>query len=324
MLQLRGSIKRHRMLTAVAAAGLAAGTSLAAVAASPVAAAAAPTLPVTSYSISTSNVTVHSSTHKKLTYFFFITNNTKNGNLDLGLSSGQTESHDWNFALTKAAFHVNPDKASGRITTNHQLKGFGKFTIKVSSASKARKTCASSSGFTTTRNVRITGTPMFNTKSGNHGWGKVDVHKVTLKGVLSVDHGTPSGNARASSDLSAFAPKGRSTQLSAFRQVTIRSPKHASRFDSLTGKGGPIRARKAAGGKLSFLIKGTSRNATGTATVTTTSKPFASTCRKVTTNGYFSSRWTNGPKRLTLHAQIEGNLVVGNNTNASVEVSTKK
>jgi hypothetical protein len=231
MPQLRGSITRRRLMAAAAAAGLAAGTSLAAGAAMSASAAApahpasaaAAKFPVTSIEIDTRQTKVHTSTHKKLTFFVFISSRsslqdsasqttgmtvgfspqggrgvilaarprgiaTRSG----GHSAGTRESHEWTFALRTSSLHINTKKGTGTVKSKRQLKRFGKFTLKLAPAGKAHRSCSASTGFTSTRKVTLVGTSRFNTKSGRHGWGVVGrAHRMKLKATLMVDYGIP-------------------------------------------------------------------------------------------------------------------------------------
>jgi hypothetical protein len=390
MPQLQGSIKRHRLMAAVAAAGLAAGTSLAAGAVTSATAAAsasahaasahaasAPTasapkakFPVTSFEIDSHLTKVHSSTHKLLTFFVFISNGSsglpdiasqtagitvglspqrgsgvvlaarprQDATLSAARSKGTQESHEWGFGLKPSSLHINTKKGTGTVKTKKLLKSYGKFTLKLSPAGKAHKSCSASTGFTSTRKVRLVGSSRFNTKSGKHGWGVVGARKTTLKATLTVDYGTPECGQPTMNqcpsvgifvdtfsnhtDVGASSAPGQKSRVTAFRQVNLSSPKGAVRSDLLAGTAKPLKAKHDADGNLTFLISPRSSNASGSATVTAPPPPGTTTCKKTTTDFYFGATWTNGAKKFAMRGQIEKRITIKNNPNADAEVTT--
>jgi hypothetical protein len=380
MPQLRGSIKRRRVMAAVAAAGLAAGTSLAAGAVTSVTAAAsvsvhATKFPVTSFQIDSRLTRVRSSTHKRLTFFVFISNQNSSGLPDsarqtavltVGLSTatgsgvvlaaqprqnavrsaargaGTQESHEWAFGVRKSSLRINTKKGTGTVKTKKQLKGYGKFRLKLAPAGKAHRSCPASTGFTTTRRVTLVGTPRFNTRSGKHGWGVVGKRKTKLKATLIVDYGTPNPNCGRpivshcpsvgifvdsfsnSTDIGASNAPGKRARITAFRQVNLSSPKGAARSDFLGGKAKSLKANKDGDGNLKFLIKPRSSNASGSATITASSPPGTSTCKRTSTDVYFGATWANGPKKFTMRGQIEKRITIKNNPHADAQITTRK
>jgi hypothetical protein len=350
MLQLSGSTIRRRLLAVAATAGLVAGTSLVAGvgAASSAAPSAAQTFAVTSFTIDSSNPKLTSSTHKRLRFFVFIESNSgtvvadtvrRGDRLSVGLSVPK-ESHDWDFTLKRSSVHLNASKGTGRILTKHQLKRFGKFRLTLAPAGKAHRSCASSTGFTKTRKITLTGTPKFNSNSGKHGWGIVGAHKMTINATLTANFGTP--NLNCGGTIKTFCPKlgirvddfsqsatmdatgrpGHAGRLFGFRSVSLRSPRGAGRNDFLTGKLKPLSTSTDAGGTVSIRLAAASKNLRGTATVASEGPPSSDTCRQVQSDSYFGSSWTNGAKPLTFHGQIEPRFSVRNNSEAQAEVTT--
>jgi hypothetical protein len=379
MPQLRGSITRRRVMAAVAAAGLAAGTSLAAGAVTSATAAAAVSVhttkfPVTLLQIDSRQSKVHSSHHKKLTFFLFISKGSsglpaiagQTAGLTVGLSTesgsgvvlaarprgnasrsaahstGTQESHEWTFGLKKSSLHINTKKGTGTVRSKKQLKGYGKFRLKLSPAGKAHRSCAVATGFTSTRKVTLVGTSRFNTKSGKHGWGVVGGHKARLKAKMIVDYGTPAPNCGGSlsihcpsvgifvdtfsnhTDFGASSAPGKKSRITAFREVELRSPKGAARSDFLGGTAKPLKLKHDADGKVSFLISPRSRNASGSATVTATPPPGTSTCKQTSTDVYFGGTWANGAKKFSMRGQIEKRITIKNNPNADAQVTTRR
>jgi hypothetical protein len=379
MPQLRGSIKRRRLMAGVAAAGLAAGTSLAAGAVTSVTAAAsvsahATTFPVTSFEIDSHQTKVHSSTHKKLTFFVFISNQNNNGlpdtarqtaSITVGLSrqsggnvviaarplgnavrsaahsTGTEESHEWGFGVRESSLRINTKTGTGTVKSKKQLKGYGKFRLRVSSAGKPHSSCAGSSGFTTTRKVTLVGTARFNTKSGKHGWGVVGSRKTKLKATLTVDYGIPDTDCGPpitvhcqsvgifvdsfsnGTDVDASSAPGKRTRITAFRQVTLSSPAGAVRSDFLGGTAKPLKLKHDADGNVSFRISPRSANASGSATVTATPPPGTTTCKGSSTDVYFGGSWVNGAKKFAIRGQIEKRIRIRNNPNADAQVTTR-
>jgi hypothetical protein len=380
MPQLEGSIKRRRLLAAVAAAGLAAGTSLAAGAVTS-AAAAAPASPqatkfrVTSFEIDSHQKRVRSSTHKRLTFFVFINNQTSTpladaatpaASLTVGLSrqsgsgvvlaarpktnatgtvarsTGTQESHEWTFGVKRSSLRINAKKGTGTVKSKKQLKGYGKFRLKMAPAGKAHRSCPASTGFISTRKVTLVGTPRFNSKSGKHGWGVVGRHRTKLKATLIVDFGTPGSScgrpivAHCSSvgisvdsfpgltEVSASGAPGKPARITAFRQVHLSSPSGAVRFDFLGGRAKPLKATRDAEGNLKFRISPRSNNASGSATVTAAPPPGTSTCKRTSTDVYFGATWANGAKKFTMRGQIEKRIRIKNNRSADAQVTTRR
>jgi hypothetical protein len=379
MPQLRGSIKRRRLMAVVAAAGLAAGTSLAAGAVTSVTAATSVSVhttkfPVTFLQIDSRQRKVRSSTHKKLTFFVFISKGSsglpdiagQTAGLTVGLSTesgsgvilaarprgnaassaargtGTQESHEWTFGLKKSSLRINTKKGTGTVKSKKQLKGYGKFRLKLSPAGKAHRSCSAATGFTSTRKVTLVGTSRFNTKSGKHGWGVVGAHRTRLKAKLIVDYGTPATNCGRPisvqcpsvgifvdtfsnhTDFGASSAPGKKSRITAFRQVDLRSPSGATRSDFLGGKAKSLKLKHDADGKVSFLISPRSRNASGSATVTATPPPGTSTCKQTSTDVYFGGTWTNGAKKFSMHGQIEKRITIKNNPNADAQVTTRR
>jgi hypothetical protein len=316
--------------------------------------AAASKFPVTSYEIDSANIKVRSSTHKKLSYFLFIDSGTNSidsstnrgvtnaakqaSDLSVGLSR-HSESHDWNFQLKRFSLRINVKKGTGTIRTGKTLKRFGKLTLKLSSAGKAHRSCPSSTGFSTSRKIRLTGTPKFNSNSGKHGWGIVGAHRLTIKATLGVDYGTPKSDCggrpqvscpslgtfldafASSTDLNASGLPGKTARLSAFRQVNLHSPKGASRSDVLAGTARPLTAKQDTDGTTSWLIRAKSHNASGSATVTAPQSPSTSTCGDTSSASYFGATWANGATKLALHGQIEPPIsITGSHIDADAEV----
>jgi hypothetical protein len=368
-------------MAAVAAAGLAAGSSLAAGAVTSTTAAASASghlasaakarFPVTSVEIDAHQKKVRSSTDKKLTFFLFVSERSSTlptvstsltADLTVGLSpqsgsgvvlagrprqdtgaapsTGPQESHEWGFALRTSSLHINTKKGTGTVKSKKQLKGYGKFTLKLSPTGKAHKSCPASTGFRSTRKITLVGSSKFNTKSGKHGWGVVGAHKMKLKATLIVDHGSPDFDCGrppvvtcsaslgvfvdsfvSRTDISASSAPGKSARLTAFREVDLSSPKGAVRSDFLGGTAKPLKAKQDTDGNLRVAISPTSSNATGSATVTATPPPSStSTCKKTSTDDYFGATWTNGAKKLSLRGQIEKRITIKNNTDADATV----
>jgi hypothetical protein len=336
------------MLVAVAAGGLVAGTSLVAGAVTSSAAAAAK-FPVTSFAIDSSSVKMQSSTHAKLRLFVFASRESggpafsvkRADSLSVGLSHGQ-EAHEWNFAVSKSAIHLNASKATGRIRTKRQLGRYGKLTLMLAPAGKAHRTCSASTGFTSTRKITLTGKPRFNSRSGRHGWGTVGVHKLRMKATLKVDFGTPDPDCghilrvfcpsvgislntfAGTTGVSASGRPGHASRAEADREVTLSSPSGATRNDFMSGKVKPLSAVADAGGNITIRLRAASKSLSGTATVTTQSPPSNDTCKKVSSDSYFDANWTNGAKKLTFHGQIEPGISVRDNDSVSVEVTTPR
>jgi hypothetical protein len=346
MLQLRGSFIRRRLLAVVATTGLLAGTSLVSgvVASS---AAAAPKFPVTAFSIDSSNKKVHSSTHQKLRLFVFASRQSDGpqfaartaDSLSVGLSH-RREAHEWTFVVSRKAIRLNASKATGRITTHRQLGRYGKIKLTLAPAGKAHKSCAASTGFTSTRKITLTGKPRFNSRSGKHGWGIVGAHKLTMNATLVVTFGTPDPDCghivqgfcpsvgitissfTGGTSLFASSRPGHTARVSVDRQVNLPSPSGARRGDFLTGKVEPLDAETDASGNVTVLLRAASKHLTGTATVTSPGPPTNDTCKKVTSNSYFGATWTNGAKKLTFHSQIGPNVWVNDNDETSLEVTS--
>jgi hypothetical protein len=384
MLRIRGSITRRRLLAATAAAGLAAGTSLAAgavtsaTAATPasaaVASAPAAQFRVTSVEIDTLQKRLRSSTHKKLTFFVFISNQNNNGlpetagqaaSLTVGLSpqragnvviaarrrgsavrsaahrTGTEESHEWGFGVRESSLRINTKKGTGTVKSHKQLKGYGKFTLKLSPAGRSHKSCAGSSGFTTTRKVTLVGHARFNTRSGKHGWGVVGSHKTKLKATMIVDYGTPDTNCGPpitahcpsvgifvdsisnGTDFGASSAPGKQARITTFRQVKLASPAGAVRSDFLGGTAKPLKLKHDADGTVSFRISPRSSNASGSATVTATPPPGTTTCKGTSTDVFFGGNWVNGAKKFTMRGQIEKRIRIRNNPNSDAQVTTR-
>jgi hypothetical protein len=353
MLQLRGSTIRRRTLAVVATAGLLAGTSLVAgVGTSSAAPTAAQKFRLSAFTIDSSSPKVISSTGKRLRFFVFIASSSnsiatieprsarRGDRLSVGLSVPK-ESHDWDFTVKRSSIHLNASKGTGRIKTKHQLKRYGKFKLTLAPAGKAHRSCASSTGFTTTRKITLSGTPKFNSSSGKHGWGIVGANKMTIKATLVATFGTPDldchgGPVRSfcprvgitvddfsqSATLDASSRPGRAARLFGFRQVSLNSPRGAGRNDFLSGKLKPLSASTDAGGNVSIRLTGASKNLRGTATVASEGPPSNDICKQVSSNSYFGSSWTNGAKRLTFHGQIESRFSVPNNQEAQFEVTS--
>jgi hypothetical protein len=336
------------MLVAIASGGLVAGTSLVS-AAVPASAAAAPKFPVTSFTIDSSNVKVVSSTHHKLRFFVFVSRQSggpatavkRADSMSIGLSSG-AEAHDWDFGTGRSATRLSASKGTGRIATKGQLGRFGKLKLTIAPAGKAHRTCAASTGFTSTRNITLTGKPTFNSKSGKHGWGKVGVHTTTLKGTLRVDFGMPDpdcghilhvrcpsvgislGAFVGSTDVEATSSPGHASRIFADRRVELASPSGAARSDFLSGKLKPLSAATDTSGNITVRLRPKSKTISGSATVTSQTPPSTDTCRKVSSDNYFDATWTNGAKKLAVHGQIERAITIKNNDGVDVEVTTPR
>lgn len=375
-------MRHRRLFAAVAAAGLAVGTPVAAgavtastaTAAAAAAQAPAAKFPVTAFAIDSRQIKVRSSKHKKLSFFLFLDRRTNSGppdsvsvvnNLTVALSPqrgrgvvlasrpGQSvepsssastpiqESHEWTFAVKKSSLHINTKKGTGTVKSKKLLKGFGRFTLKVSPDGKAHKSCPGSTGYTSSRTVTLVGSARFNTRSGKHGWGVVGAHRMTLKATLSVDHGTPDFDCGrtpqeqcpsvgifvdsflSNGDISASNTPGEPARLTAFRVVDLASPKGADRADFLGGEAKTLKLKHDPDGDVSFLISARSSNASGSATVSATPPPSTSTCKHRSSDDYFPATWTNGAHRLALRGQIEKPMTVKNNDGASAQVVTK-
>jgi hypothetical protein len=360
MLHRRGSNVRRRILAVVATAGLVAGTSLAAGAgASSAAPTAAHAFKMTGFTIDTANPKLTSSTHKRLRFFIFIFNNSNTVNftrtrnaaraasaktgdaLSVGLSAGK-ESHDWGFGVKRSTVHFNAKKGTGRINTKHQLKRYGKIRLTIAPTGKAHRSCASSTGYTTTRKITLTGKPTFNSKSGKHGWGTVGAHTVTIKGTLTVNFGTPKldcgggvtpspcpsvginvDDFTQSTSMNTSGRPGHDARVFAFREVSLTSPRGGSRSDFLTGKVKPLTATPDSGGNVAIRLTGASKNIHGSATITSTEPASSDICKQVVTQDYFDATWKNGAKPLSFRGQIEPRFSLPNNTSASAEVTKK-
>jgi hypothetical protein len=353
MLHIRGSIIRRRTLAVVATAGLVAGSSLVAgVGASSASPSAAQKFRLTAFSIDSGNPKLTSSTDKRLRFFLFISSTSgsiatveprsarRGDTLNVGLSVPK-ESHDWGFGLKRSAVHLNANKGTGKINTKHQLKRYGKLRLTISPAGKAHRSCATSTGFTTTRKITLTGRPTFNSRSGKHGWGIVGAEKMTIKATLIANFGTPNLDCNGG-PIQSFCPKvgivvndfAQSTgfdassrpnhvaRMSGFRQVNLASPHGAGRSDFLTGKIKPLSSSTDAGGTVRVRLAGASKNLRGSATVASAGPASDDICKQVATNDYFGSSWTNGAKPLTFVGQIESRFSLPNNDGAEFEVTS--
>jgi hypothetical protein len=350
MLQLRGSTIRRRVLAVAATAGLVAGTSLVAGAGAG-AASAAPTavhkFRVSAFNIDSGNPKVTSSTGERLRFFIFIASDSggvadsarRGDRLSVGLSVPK-ESHEWNFTVKRSSIHLNAKKGTGRILTKHQLKRYGKLRLTLAPAGKAHRSCASSTGFTTTRKITLTGTPKFNSKSGKHGWGVVGAHTMTMDATLTASFGTPDLNCHGG-PVQSFCPRvgitmddfsqsatmdasgrlGRAGRMFGFREVSLKSPRGAGRSDFLTGKLKPLSTSTDGADNVVLRLKGASKNLRGAATVTSEGPPSNDICKKTSSNSYFGSSWKNAAKKLTFHGQIESRFSMPNNTEAQFEVT---
>jgi hypothetical protein len=341
-------MRYRRIMVAVAAGGLVAGTSLVSGVVTSSAAAAAK-FPVTSFTIDSSNVKVVSSTHHKLRFFVFVSRQSSGpanavkpaDSMSIGLSSG-AEAHDWDFGTGRSATRLSARKGTGRIATKHELGRFGKLKLTIAPAGKAHRTCAASTGFTSTRNITLTGKPTFNSKSGKHGWGTVGKHKLTLKGSLSVDFGMPDpdcghilhvscpklglslGTFEGDTDMNAFSRSGHASRIFADRFVDLPSPTGARRSDFLSGKLRPLSAATDTSGNITVRLRPKSKTISGSATVTGQAPPSTDTCKKVSSDDYSESTWTNGAKKLAVHGQIESAITIKNNDGVDVEVTTPR
>jgi hypothetical protein len=336
------------MLVAVAAGGLVAGTSLVSGVVTS-SAAAAPKFPVTSFTIDSSSAKVLSSTQAKLRLFVFASRQTggpafavkRADSMSIGLSAGR-EAHEWTFATSRSAIHVNGSKATGRIRTRQQLGRYGKLKLVLAPAGKAHRTCSASTGFTSTRAITLTGKPKFNSRSGKHGWGTVGGHKMTMKATLTVNFGMPDPDCghilqtfcpSVGISLNAFAGRtslnvtgapGHAAQISADRLVDLPSPTGARRGDFMSGKVKPVSAATDTSGNITIRLRPKSKNLSGAATVTAQAPPSTDSCRKVSSDSYFNATWTNGATKLAFHSQIERPISVKNDDGVSVEVTTPR
>jgi hypothetical protein len=236
----------------------------------------------------------------------------------------------------------SPAKGKGSITTAAQLAPFAKVDL-VLKATEKKKTTTCGTYTTVTQPVTVKGVVSFDTRStGKHRWGKVGSKKKrTFSGKSAVTYETGTFDScggsgyvtpcQASVEWSAyrqgsginetgvsgtFSGNGKSNPvLFAFRNVSLKKPKGATREDTLTARDKKM-TFSMSGGKATVKV-GAAGPISGSATLSSpkVGQSFGNPCGsagKTETTTSWVVPFTNGKSPLTVHEQIEGSYRLKN------------
>lgn len=307
-------------------------------------AAAAPIHPSkkpTVITFSTPTLSMTTSTHKKLRVDIEGERSDQDGMIVSLKLPSHREQHQWFFQLKPGSFTVNTATGKGSLKTGaSQIAPFGRVSLTFKPIGKTTTTGCNQMK-TVTHRVHVTGTVRFNTHSaGSHSWGSLgSIHKkLTFVGHGKVaaqygDLACAPNHVKCSTGVGWQVEHGavivsgewtsshgkRQVQLFGLREVSLATPAHSGREDTVFVTDQPPPALTISKGLPTLVATTSGHGASGSAELTSptadpmTSDPCSGGHDEVGA-GWSDASFVNGDSAYKIHEQIEGPIHVADQT----------